>query len=213
VTLLALVAWAALKPDSPRSTTPAARATATASPARSSQDSPSAGAARSSAPATGGTSSAPSGGGGAVPAGYTLRRDPSGFSIAVPSGWTVERNGPDNRFVYYRDPASIRYLLIDHTDEPKADPVADWRQQESNRAPEMPGYRRIRLERVDYKLRAADWEFTWVDEGTPVHVLNRGFVTSAHHGYAMYLYTPAGDWDSSQDELRVFQETFEAAPE
>jgi hypothetical protein len=148
-----------------------------------------------------------------VPAGYTLRRDPSGFTIAVPASWTVERSGPGNRFVYYRDPESIRYLLVDRTSRPKADPVADWKEQESARRGRMPDYHRIRIEAVDYKLRAADWEFTWTDEGTPVHVLNRGFVTSEHHGYAMYLYTPRSQWDSSQDELRVFQETFEGAPE
>jgi hypothetical protein len=145
----------------------------------------------------------------AVPAGYTMRHDRSGFSIAVPSSWTIERDGVR---VYYRDPQSIRYLLIDQTRQPKADPVADWEKQERSRAPRMPGYRRLRIEKVDYKLRAADWEFTWRDNGTPVHVLNRGFVTSENHGYAMYLYTPENQWASSADELRVFQQTFRAAP-
>jgi hypothetical protein len=144
-----------------------------------------------------------------VPAGYTLRTDRSGFSIAVPSSWTIERN---RWRVYYRDPKSSRYLLIDQTGSPKQDPVADWERQERNRAPGMPGYHRIKLEKVDYKLRAADWEFTWRDGGQPVHVLNRGFVTSEKHGYAMYLYTPESQWTSSADELRVFQDSFQAAP-
>jgi hypothetical protein len=64
---------------------------------------------------------------------------------------------------------------------------------------------------VDYRLRAADWEFTWTGVPSSVHVLNRGFVTSEDKGYAMYLYTPAVDWAASQDELRVFQQTFVAA--
>jgi hypothetical protein len=135
-----------------------------------------------------------------------MHRDPTGFSIAVPSSWTVERDGVR---VYYRDPTSIRYLLVDQTDQPKADPVADWEQQEENRSPRLPQYKRIRIEKVDYKLRAADWEFTWTDGGTPVHVLDRGFVTSESKGYAIYLYAPQDEWASSQDELRVFQDTFE----
>jgi hypothetical protein len=207
VALAALVAWTALKPDGTRGTTPTARSSATSTPTpdRTAQRSPSA--TPSSAPSTREASSAPSGV--AVPAGYTMRHDRSGFSIAVPSSWTIERDGVR---VYYRDPQSIRYLLIDQTRQPKADPVADWEKQERSRAPRMPGYRRLRIEKVDYKLRAADWEFTWRDNGTPVHVLNRGFVTSENHGYAMYLYTPENEWASSADELRVFQQTFRAAP-
>ncbi|MDQ1674930.1 MAG: eukaryotic-like serine/threonine-protein kinase [Actinomycetota bacterium] len=205
VALTALVAWAALKPDGTRGT-PAARSSATADPApsRTVRESPSAADSPSPAP----SSAAPAEGSGTAPAGYTLRSDRTGFSIAVPGDWTIERDGER---VYYRDPRSIRYLLIDQTDDPKEDPVADWEQQERNRSPRLPDYRRIKIEKVDYRLRAADWEFTWTDDGTPVHVLNRGFVTSEDKGYAMYLYTPAVDWAASQDELRVFQQTFVAA--
>jgi hypothetical protein len=143
-----------------------------------------------------------------VPAGYEWRTDPSGFGLAVPAGWTVERNGPDNRFVYFRDPNSDRYLLVDQTDTPKADPKADWEQQERNRAPTLPDYHRVRIDRVDYFDRAADWEFTYTRDGQPVHVLNRGFVTAPDKGYALYWLTPADQWDSSRDEFAVFADTF-----
>jgi hypothetical protein len=111
--------------------------------------------------------------------------------------------------VYAQDPHSARYLLVDRTDAPKADPVADWRRQEAARAPGMRDYHRIRIEAVDYFQRAADWEFTYtMDQVGPVHVVNRGFVTSPHHGYALYWLTPADEWQAGQDELAVFRETF-----
>jgi hypothetical protein len=123
----------------------------------------------------------------------------------VPEGWTVERDGT---LVYFRDPQSGRFLLVDQTNQPKADPVADWTQQEQARAPQWQDYRRIGIRKVDYFLRAADWEFTYTKNGVPVHVLNRGFVTAADQGYALYWETPASAWDAGQDEWSVFTRTF-----
>jgi hypothetical protein len=133
------------------------------------------------------------------------RSDPSGFSLAVPQGWTVDRQG---RFVYFRDQGTGRFLLVDQTNSPKADPVQDWEAQEQARRGGMADYRRVTIEAVDYFLRAADWEFTFTDGGAPLHVRNRGFVTAPDQGYALYFSTPAGMWDASQDEWRVITETF-----
>jgi serine/threonine protein kinase len=149
------------------------------------------------------------GDGRAVPAGYEWHDDPTGFGLAIPRGWNVRRDGPGGRFVYFEDPDSDRYLLVDQTDDPKGDPKADWERQEAARAPRMRDYDRIRIETVDYFERAADWEWTYThaDYG-PVHVVNRGFVTSADRGYALYWLVPADEWNGSDDELAVFRETF-----
>ncbi|MDX6258727.1 MAG: eukaryotic-like serine/threonine-protein kinase, partial [Kribbellaceae bacterium] len=55
---------------------------------------------------------------GALPAGFERHNDPTGFSLAVPSNWTVRR---ENGRVYFREPGGSRLLLIDQTDQPKAD--------------------------------------------------------------------------------------------
>jgi hypothetical protein len=166
----------------------------------------------SAAPSVSQSAAAGNGGTAAVPAGYSRRTDPSGFSLAIPDGWTEHRSGEGNRFVYYEDPQSARYLLVDRTDTPKADPVADWREQSQSRSATLQDYQEISIRSVDYFLRAADWEFTYTMGSVgPVHVRDRGFVTSETQGYALYLLTPADEWDSSQDEWRTFTETFRPA--
>jgi serine/threonine protein kinase len=200
-----VVAWAASRPDEAARTPVVAdspRASAKATPVQRSSPSPTPPSAR---PTTAGPSPAAPAAGVAVPAGYVRRSDPSGFSLAVPQGWTVDRQG---RFVYFRDQGTGRFLLVDQTNSPKADPVQDWEAQEQARRGGMADYRRVTIEAVDYFLRAADWEFTFTDGGAPLHVRNRGFVTAPDQGYALYFSTPAGMWDASQDEWRVITETF-----
>jgi hypothetical protein len=90
--------------------------------------------------------------------------------------------------------------------------VADWREQSQSRSATLQDYQEISIRSVDYFLRAADWEFTYTMGSVgPVHVRDRGFVTSETQGYALYLLTPADEWDSSQDEWRTFTETFRPA--
>ena len=57
-------------------------------------------------------------------------------------------------------PSGGSFLIIDQTDHPKPDPLADWRQQEANRIGTYPGYHRIRLQAIYYPQaeKAADWE-------------------------------------------------------
>lgn len=167
---------------------------------------------RSSPPASSGQPSGPPAGGtAAVPTGWHRYHDPTGFSIAVPAGWQVSHQG---HYVYVRDPAGGRFLLIDQTTHPKPNPLADWRQQEANRISTYPGYHRIRLQSVQYPQaeRAADWEFTYNGQDGPTHVLNRNVLANAHHAYALYWSTPASQWARSFRFFRVFAATFRPAP-
>jgi eukaryotic-like serine/threonine-protein kinase len=163
--------------------------------------------------ASSGPGSAPSasgGGSGTLPAGFTRYRDPTGFSIGMPAGWQVSHEG---HLVYIRDPDGGRFLLIDQSNHPQPDPLADWRQQEAARISTYPGYHRIRLESVRYPQaeRAADWEFTYNLNGQPTHVLNRNVLANADHAYALYWSTPAGEWDASFHIFRDFAATFRPA--
>ncbi|ADB34627.1 serine/threonine protein kinase [Kribbella flavida DSM 17836] len=145
---------------------------------------------------------------GGVPAGYRRHTDATGFSLAVPAGWTARRNGQQ---VSFREPGGSRLLLIDQTDQPKADPVADWQQQERARRDGYAGYRRIRIDAVDYFDKAADWEFTYAAGSGRQHVLIRGVVTSPNQAYGIYWSTPDSQWGESQAMLRTFTETFRPA--
>lgn len=141
-----------------------------------------------------------------VPAGYALRSGPGGFQVAVPAGWTTSTSG---QVVKYRDPQSGQMLLVDQTDTPKADPAADWRTQEQARRSTYPGYSRIRIEPVDYRgWKAADWEFTYDGPSGLLHVLNRGFVTSPHQAYSLFVLAPQSQWSQAKQAFDVAAASF-----
>ena len=152
----------------------------------------------------------PGSGPSALPAGFHRYHDPTGFSIGVPASWQVSHQG---HLVYVQDPRSSRFLIIDQSDHPKPDPLADWRQQEANRISTYPGYHRIRLQAVHYSQaeRAADWEFSYYQNGQLTHVLNRNILANPGHAYALYWSTPASEWDSSFHLFQDFAATFRPA--
>jgi eukaryotic-like serine/threonine-protein kinase len=146
----------------------------------------------------------------ALPAGFSWYHDPTGFSIAVPGGWRVSHQG---HLVYVRDPHGGRFLIVDQTTHPKPSALADWRSQEAARIGSYPGYHRIRLTAVRYApaRQAADWEFTYYDNGQLTHVLNRNILVSAQHAYALYWSVPASEWHASFRYFRAFAATFRPA--
>ena len=155
------------------------------------------------------TTSSPSA---ALPAGYYRFANSTGFSIGVPRGWQISHDG---HYVYIRDPANSGiFLLIDQSDQPKANALADWRQQAANRQGTYPGYHLILLQSVRYPQaeQAADWEFTYNRNGITVQVLNRNILANARHAYALYWSTPASDWNAYYHYFQVFAATFRPAP-
>jgi serine/threonine protein kinase len=147
---------------------------------------------------------------GVLPRGFSWYHDPTGFSIGMPGNWRISHQG---HLVYIQDPNSGRFLIIDQTTHPKPNPLADWRQQEAARISTFPGYHRIRLQAVRYAQaeRAADWEFTYNDNGQLSQVLNRNILANAHHAYALYWSTPASEWKTGYRYFRAFAATFRPA--
>ncbi len=165
------------------------KAAAPAPPPSSTDPSPSA-----STPATG-----------AMPAGWHLYQDPTGFQVPVPDGVSITRQGSE---VYFRK--DNRLLIVDQTDQPKPDPVADWTQQEQDRAGSAyQNYHRIKIVAVNYFLKAADWEFTYTtSSGNDQHADKRGVITGAHQAYGLSWYTSPDDWAASQADLQVIYQGF-----
>jgi hypothetical protein len=117
--------------------------------------------------------------------------------------------------VYITDPSNRGiFLLIDQSDTPQPNALADWRQQAANRTGTYPDYHLIRLESVTYPQaeQAADWEFTYVRDGIPVHILNRNVLANPRHAYALYWSAPQSDWDASYHYFQDFAGTFRPAP-
>jgi serine/threonine protein kinase len=198
-----LVAPAASRP-APSSATPSSAPPSSPSPPVPASSAPANSAPASSAPASSGSS--------ALPAGYYRFTNPTGFSIGVPRGWQISHDG---HYVYIRDPANSGiFLLIDQSDQPKPNPLADWRQQAADRQGSYPGYHLILLREVRYSQaeKAADWEFTYNRNGVNVRVLNRNILANARHAYALYWSTPVSDWDAYYHFFQVFADTFRPAP-
>ncbi|MEV0730790.1 protein kinase [Polymorphospora sp. NPDC050346] len=135
-----------------------------------------------------------------VPEGWRLHRDPTGFSVPVPEGWQVRREATRVRF---EEPRFGRLLMIDQTDQPQPDPVADWRSKEGHRRSTTRNYQRVgEIRAVDYWDKAADWEWTYTsNRGNKLHVRNRGFITAPDKAYAIYWSTTEDRWN---DDLAMF---------
>jgi hypothetical protein len=145
---------------------------------------------------------------GPLPAGYYRFTNSTGFSIGVPNDWQISHVG---HYVYVTDPSNSGiFLLIDQSDTPNPNPLANWEQQAANRASTYPDYHLIRLESVSYPQaeKAADWEFTYVRDGIPVHILNRNVLANAQHAYALYWSTPESDWNADYHYFQAFADTF-----
>jgi serine/threonine protein kinase len=195
------------RPAPPRGTS-AAASPASSPSARTSQ--PQA-APSSPATASGNGTGSTTAGYGSLPAGYYRFTNSTGFSIGVPHGWQVSHQG---NYVYISDPSDGNiYLLIDQSDHPKPDPLADWEQQQANREGSYPDYHLISLRSVNYPQaeKAADWEFTYDRNGVPVHILNRNVLANASHAYALYWSTPASDWNADYHYFQAFAATFRPA--
>jgi hypothetical protein len=136
--------------------------------------------------------------------------DETGFTVAVPQGWRAERDGPR---VYFRDPQSRAYLMVDQTDSPAPDPVADWQQQEPAVADRLESYERLgQIEAVDFRgWEAADWEFVF-GPGQSTRVLNRNVVTAPDQAYALYWSVPASAWEELLPVHEQVVGSFEPAP-
>ncbi|HMH89783.1 MAG TPA: protein kinase [Streptosporangiaceae bacterium] len=145
-----------------------------------------------------------------VPPGYRTYHDPTGFSIAMPDSWKVSHQGG---YVYLTPPSGGAFLLIDQSDHPLPDPLANWQQQEANRRSTYPGYHRVRLVAIQYPQaeKAADWEFTYFRGGVLTHVLNRNILANARHAYALYWSTPQAEWASELPVFTVLARTFQPA--
>ncbi|MGW2489710.1 serine/threonine-protein kinase [Streptomyces sp. NPDC001606] len=143
---------------------------------------------------------------GSAPA-VSTRKGGQGYSIGLPKGWAYKSSdGAGDR---YTGPDGQK-LLVAWTGTPKGDPVADWKNQEH--AMIRPQYQRIRIEKVGYRgWNTADWEFTYVDDGTKYRTIDRGFVVNGHLGYALMYTAKAANWDSElrKDTWKTLRKSFE----
>jgi hypothetical protein len=147
----------------------------------------------------------------APPEGWTRIEGDAGWSGAVPPSYTA---GSFNDFPQYKDPETGRTLRVSYTAPGggKDDAVQDRRDQAEYFASRHDDYSEITIEQADYRsYEAADWEFTYDEGGTDLHVLNRVFVVDGR-GYSLYFQTRGSDdWDEARAEFEQILATFSPA--
>ncbi|GAA3374522.1 hypothetical protein GCM10020367_38720 [Streptomyces sannanensis] len=145
--------------------------------------------------------------GGVAPGDSTTYRHSQGFSIGLPTGWSYLRTGSAG--AHFAGPDGQK-LLVGWTSTPKDNPVSDWLNQETGMR--RGGYQRVKIDAVDYRgWNAADWEFTFSENGVRRHSVDRGFVVNGHLGYGIMYTAKDADWNSSatQQTLATFFSTFQ----
>jgi hypothetical protein len=143
-----------------------------------------------------------------LPEGWRDHVDQTGFSVYVPANWQVSREGT---MVYFRGDG--RVLGIDQTNDPRPDPVADWRNQAATRVRrgDFPNYQEIHIVAVPYFQKAADWEFTY-GSGQRTHVNNRGVVVGPKKAYGFWWQTSDAQWQAARGDLDLVFASFRPAP-
>src|SRR5215218_5564041 len=143
----------------------------------------------------------------AVPAGWRSFQDPDGtYRLSFPPTWTPTDRGP---FIDFTEPGGQRFFRVQPTTDGMA-PLIAQRSLERSYAVGHPGddYRRLRLDATTFRgVPAAEWEFTYLDEGRPTRGYDITF-NAAGRRHAILFQSPADRWDASQDELRAFLASF-----
>jgi hypothetical protein len=147
----------------------------------------------------------------AVPADWRSFQDPDGtYRLSYPPGWTPTDRGP---FVDFTEPGGSRFFRVQPTTDGMP-PLTAQRSLERSflaRRPED-AYQRLRLEPTTFRnVLAAEWEFTFLDEGRPTRGYDITF-NAAGVRHAILFQAPTDRWAASQEVLRAFLAGFRPRP-
>ncbi|WP_406673064.1 protein kinase [Nonomuraea sp. N2-4H] len=148
-----------------------------------------------------------------IPDGWRAYRNTAGrFQIAVPPRWRATKTaGRDS--VEFTRPGTPGRLLVEWTipDVPWKDPERHWvlLEAEIRRKGDFEQYRRIAITPTEFQGRpAADWEFTRVDQGVTIHVIDRGLRTAEGRPFAVMWETTQDRWERDRHYFDDFLRTF-----
>ncbi len=187
----------------PSATTPAA-----AAPPPTTSAAPTSAAPSSAAPSPT-PSPTPSATGFILPAGWHWYEGPVGFKVPIPKGWQARYYPGDKSVMLSEVGGASRGLLIQWTNTPGKDAVADWKQKEPDRKSRVTAYQYVRIKRCDWYRTCADWDWLETRQGVRFHVRNRGVVTASNRGYALRWEVPASSWDVELDNWDIITKGFE----
>jgi hypothetical protein len=133
-------------------------------------------------------------------------QDKSGFRVAYPKDWTQFGTGP-----CFGDRGERRYLAIGQWQQTDSDLVGYWTRKDAEVAGSLSGYRKISIKNhPNYFDGAADWEFTFEENGETIHVVAVALV-SGTRGYGYLWACKESIWRISQQDFSLINATFQPA--
>ncbi|MFF3764662.1 serine/threonine-protein kinase [Streptomyces sp. NPDC001922] len=130
-----------------------------------------------------------------VPPGYHLVTEKeTGVSFPVPDGWKRDRKSTPEQLTYV-DPTGLVGVRINVIDFASTDPLAHFRNVESNLKSDDPSYKQLRMDRTKFRnAPAAVWEFTLQGKERKFRAIDLGFGRVGGKEYAVYLSAPDLEW-------------------
>lgn len=138
---------------------------------------------------------------GSPPAGYKLVTDKQfHFSMAMPENFKRDVIAGRNSGRIYNADGGFPRVQVDYNASPKDDAAAAWAAAVASAKALSNGFDQIGIKKVEYNgyPTVADWEFTRIQQGMRVRVLNRGFKADATHGYSIMISCKASEWDGAE---------------
>jgi eukaryotic-like serine/threonine-protein kinase len=144
----------------------------------------------------------------AVPASWRSFQDPDGtYRLSFPPTWTPTDQG---LFIDFTEPGGERFFRVQPTTDGMT-PLTAQQSLERSFVARHPDddYRRIQLGETTFRnVPAAEWEFTFLDEGRRIRGYDITF-TAAGRRHAILFQSPADRWAASRDELQAFLAGFQ----
>jgi hypothetical protein len=143
-----------------------------------------------------------------LPDGWHRYTDPTaGWSVGVPDTWVPVTSSGGVRI---DDPASGRYVLV-MPGSASGTASGYLRTLESSFASSHPDYQRLGLSRATVAGvdDAADWEFSYSDQGAALHALDRAVVVDGQ-AYSVWFQSHADDWTAAADVRETVLASFRA---
>jgi hypothetical protein len=132
--------------------------------------------------------------------------DPSGYRVAYPKAWTRFGTG-----ACFGDRGERRYLAVGQWQQPDSNLVDYWTRKDEEVADSLSKYQRISIKnRANYFDGAADWEFTFDENGETIHVLAVAFV-SGTRGYEYVWACNESIWEISEPHFSLVNASFQPA--
>ncbi|MGW3344196.1 protein kinase domain-containing protein [Nonomuraea rubra] len=144
-----------------------------------------------------------------LPSGWKYYTDKKlGFKIGLPKGWDEwTRTG---RGVEFKGPGGAPNAHVRVEEMPKLgkDPLKGWKKLEPSLKDRYGGYKKIGIEKADFREAAADWDFYWPTNTGKSRIRYRGFVAENGKTYAIYWHTLSSHWKQDYDFFEGFCATF-----